>query len=47
MTPKERAKWLTEIAELQSFQFESNREAVFGGWTRAAEEAHQMRGRTA
>ena len=38
-----RAKLIAEIKELQSFQMESNREAVFGGWTRAAEEAHQRR----
>ena len=38
-----RAKLIAEIKELQSFQMESNREAVFGGWTHAAEEAHQRR----
>lgn len=38
-----RARLIAEIRELQSFQLESNREAVFGGWTRAAEEAHQRR----
>jgi hypothetical protein len=38
-----RSKLIDEIKELQSFQMESNREAVFGGWTRAAEEAHQRR----
>ena len=38
-----RVALITEIKELQSFQLESNREAVFGGWTRAAEEAHQRR----
>jgi hypothetical protein len=30
-------------AELHRLQIESNREATFGGWTREAEEAHQMR----
>jgi len=38
-----RAALIAEIKELQSFQMESRREAVFGGWTRAAEEAHQRR----
>ena len=38
-----RARLTAEIAELQNFQLESNRDAVFGGWTRAAEEAHQRR----
>jgi hypothetical protein len=38
-----RGRLIAEIAELQSFQLESNREALFGGWTRAAEEAHQTR----
>ena len=38
-----RAKLIAEIKELQSFQSESNREAVFGGWTRAAEDAHERR----
>lgn len=38
-----RARLIAEIAELQSLQFESNRDAVFGGWTRTAEEAHQRR----
>ena len=38
-----RAELIAEIRELQSLQMESKREAVFGGWTRAAEEAHQRR----
>ena len=38
-----RARLIAEIKELQGFQLDSNREAVFGGWTRAAEEAHQRR----
>jgi hypothetical protein len=38
-----RARLIAEIAELRSFLVESNREAVFGGWTHAAEEAHQRR----
>jgi hypothetical protein len=37
------ARLTAEIAELQSFQFESNREALFGGWTRAAEDAYERR----
>jgi uncharacterized protein YukE len=37
------AELIAEIKELQSFQMESRREAVFGGWTRAAEEAYQRR----
>ena len=38
-----RAKLIAEIKELQSFQLESNREAVFGGWTRAAEAVYERR----
>jgi hypothetical protein len=38
-----RTELIAEIRDLQSLQMESRREAVFGGWTRAAEEAHQRR----
>jgi uncharacterized protein YukE len=38
-----RTELIAEIRELQSLQMESRREAVFGGWTRAAEEAYQRR----
>jgi len=34
---------IAEIKELQSFQMESKRDAVFGGWTRAAEDAYDKR----
>ena len=43
VSDSKRSRLVAEIAELQGFQLESNREAVFGGWTRAAEEAHQRR----
>lgn len=38
-----RAKLIAEIKELQSFQMESKRDAVFGTWTRAAEDAYERR----
>jgi hypothetical protein len=34
---------IAEIKELQGFQMESKRDAVFGGWTRAAEDAYNKR----
>jgi hypothetical protein len=37
------AKLIAEIKELQSFQTESKRDAVFGAWTRAAEDAYERR----
>jgi hypothetical protein len=40
---KTRAELEAEVAELHRLQIESNRQATFGGWTREAEEAHQMR----
>jgi hypothetical protein len=38
-----RKELLAEIAEIRRLQMESNREATFGGWTRQAEAAHEMR----
>jgi hypothetical protein len=32
-----------EIPEIRKLQMESNRQATFGGWTREAEAAHEMR----
>jgi L-arabinose isomerase len=38
-----RKELLAEIAEIRRLQMESNREATFGGWTRQAEAAQEMR----
>jgi hypothetical protein len=38
-----RKELLAEIAEIRRLQMETNREATFGGWTRQAEAAHEMR----
>jgi hypothetical protein len=38
-----RKELLAEIAEIRRLQMESNREATFGGWTRKAEAAQEMR----
>jgi hypothetical protein len=38
-------KLVAEIAELHRLQFESWRNATFGGWTREQETAHEERSR--
>jgi hypothetical protein len=38
-----RKELLAEIAEIRRLQMESNREATFGGWTRQAEAAQELR----
>ena len=43
MASRSREELQAEIAELSRLQRESNREALFGGWTRESEAAHELR----
>jgi hypothetical protein len=40
---KTRAELEAEVIELHKIQIESNRQAMFGGWTRKAEDEHHRR----
>jgi len=43
MAPHTRAELVAEIVQLQTQQVDDLAEAVFGGWTREQEAAHQKR----